>query len=115
MSANLCFYGPSLVHVSILAVDPDSPFKPWSEELAGEIKRFHDAWLRQTLMKSPREVERPYPRPFSDDVLGTTLHWKYSWGSVSSFHEIRSYSTDITVGYGKRNQEAQKDYRRRAG
>ena len=111
---SLCFYDLMLVEVS-MTVDlyPPGP-KDWSGyslAVEAQTKQFHDRLLAEMFGDRSRAIRMfPSGLPKLEATLDKPLYWKFPWGIVSSYHDSKGGGTYITVGYGNRNEEANKAY-----
>jgi hypothetical protein len=115
---SLCFYDQLLVSVSLSAdLYPPGPKdrSRYSLEVEAATKQFHDCLLEQMLGKPSKAARFPFGRlPDVKETLERRLRWDFPWGSVFSSHDSKGGGTDITVRYGNRVEEANKEYRRRS-
>jgi hypothetical protein len=112
---SLCFYDQMLVDVSITAEFYPPGQRDWSSyslEVEAETKRFHDELLERLLGKSRESKRLSWSWLFGQtSVLEEPHSWRFPWGTVSSFHDLKGGGTEIMLSYGHRREEADWAYR----
>jgi len=110
-----CFYEGTLLYLNLCvslyppgAVDWES----YSLDVEAAIKSLHDRLLTAQFGPPSRVQHLPmaYATP-AEASLESTLTWEFPWGRVVSAHDVKGGGTSITVRYGNRLEEANKDYR----
>jgi hypothetical protein len=109
ISLGLCFHAQVLVSVDINVnlYGPGATWDSYSDKTEAAAKDFHDRLL-QHLFSKHETSDTFHAGQLSDDValLAHSTDWPFAWGAVSSAHDPRGPSTQITVSYGNRLADA---------